>query len=330
MLESTPRDLAYTPPEVGTYTLAEIDRRRSDAGSGVALGIATVDKRLKPLRPGELVTIIARPSHYKSGLAQWWARWLAEDCLARQTDSVVVYGTCEMAIEELGLYDLSVAAGLDAGRVADGEVNDAEWERLQAAAMKRSGLPLWLLGHSLARRRKRVRMSVFTIEQALFWIEDNMDFRARIVFLDYLNLMETERRMGGGRSSDRRVDVTEIVQCAKDLALTMGCPVVLIAQAHRRVDDRSWKLPEMQDAMEASAIEQFSDKMISLWKPSVTEPRGAMIEAPDGRQLEVTDNLLLFGLIKQKTGPAGGYHALYVDPARNFLGPLAAEDPPRF
>jgi len=224
-----------------------------------------------------------------------------------------------MAIEELAIYDLAITVGMDAGKLADGNLNDDEWQAVQGAAMKRSGLPLWLLGHSLARRRKRVRMSIWTIEKALCWVEDNMQFRARMIFLDYLNLMESDRRTGS--APEHRVDVSEVVRCAKDMALTMGCPVVLVAQAHRRVDDRAWKLPQMRDSMETAAIEQYSDKMLSVWMPKVTN-RGQTIETPDGRQLEVTDNLLLLGLIKQKQGASGGYYTLYVDPARNEIRPM--------
>ena len=327
MTEPTERDLVYTPQEVATYSLEEIERRRANPHSGITLGIESVDRRLKPLRPGELVTIIARPSHYKSGLAQWWARRLALEVLEQELDEVVVYGSCEMAVEELGIYDLSVAAAMDADQVAAGELDDAQFERLSAAGMTRAARPLWLLGHSLARRRKRIRMTVYRIEQALFWVEDNWKFKARVVFLDYLNLMQSERRMG--QRPERRIDVSEIVQCAKDLALSLGCPVVMLAQAGRQVDTRDWKLPTMADCMETAAIEQYSDKILSLWMPKVTEPLGAQIQAPGADVLTVTENLLLLGLIKQKTGPAGGYFTLYVTPERNEIRAMDAhaEDP---
>lgn len=313
------RELAYTPPEVARYTLEEIARRRNNPDSGVPIGISTVDCMMNPLRPGELVTIIGRSSHYKSGLAQWWARGLAQGVLAHPEMGCVVYGTTEMAIEELGLYDIAATAKVDAARVAHGDLDDAEWQQLEAAAMRRAALPLWLLGHSLAHRKQRIRMTIRTIQQALYWIEDNMDFRARIVFLDYLNQLQPERRQGDEAS--RRVDVSDIVLSAKDLALSMGCPVVMLAQSNRMTDNRDWKLPTMRDAMETAAIEQYSDKMLSVWMPKVTEQRGYIVE-PNGDRLDVTPNLLLLGLIKQKNGPAGGYFKLYVDPTRNFIGPL--------
>lgn len=317
-------DLAYTPPEVARFTLDEIRRRRETPHAGVSFGVSTIDAKLNPLRPGELVTIIGRPSHYKSGLAQWWARRLADEIPEDDPGSYVVYGTCEMAIEELGLYDLAVRARLDASQVARGEMSDADWTRLEAASMQRGALPLWLLGHSLARRRKRIKMTIETIEQALYHIEDTWQddagngFRARVVFLDYLNLMETDRR--GSGDAQRRLDVTSIVAGAKDLALTLGCPVVMLAQAHRRCDDRAWKLPQMQDCMETAAIEQYSDKVLSVWMPKVTD-LGMDLKTPGGDKISKDDvpNLLILGILKQKNGVAGGWLPLRVEPERNII-----------
>lgn len=186
--------------------------------------------------------------------------------------------------------------------------------------MRRSILPLWLLGHSLARRRERQRISMYTIEKALFWIEDNMDFRARVIFLDYLNLLKSVRQPG--HEPTRRIQITEIVHTAKDMALNLGCPVVMVAQAHRRVDEREWKLPKMADCMESASIEQFSEKVLSVWYPKVTD-QGQTIRTPAGDTYEVDNNLLFLGLLKQKHGPAGGFFTLYVDPARNEIKPMA-------
>lgn len=325
-------EIAYTPAEVARYTLEELQRRKDHKSIGVPMGLGPVDAKMNPLRPGELVTLLGRPGHYKSGLAQWWARWLALDILNQQQSDMVVYGTCEMAIEELGLYDLAVQASLDASAVARGDINNAEWDALEAASMKRAALPLWLLGHSLARRKKRAHMSIYTIEQALYWIEDHMEFKARVVFLDYLNLLESDRK--AGYAPERRIDIADIVKAAKDMALFLGCPVVLLAQAHRRADERAWKLPQMADAMESAAIEQYSDKIFSVWMPRITD-HGVNITSPAGEVLnaEDTEHMLILGMLKQKNGPAGGYFKLYVDPARNYIAPLetwqdAADVPP--
>lgn len=322
-------EIVYDPPTVGRYTIEEIERRRAHKGAGIKLGLGRIDSKLRPVRPGELIVLLGRPSHYKSGFAQWWARHLATDCLTQEREDVVAYVTTEMAIEELGIYDLVTTTKLDADRVMDATtLTDAEMATLGGAATLRGALPLWLIGHSLARRRKRVKLDMFNVEKALYWIEDNMQFRPRIVFIDYLNLLQSSRQPGQRPAENRRVDVSELVGAAKDMALMLGCPVVLLAQAKRECDLRDWCLPQMADGMESAAIEQYSDKVFSVWYPKVNKPLGSQIDDQAGGKLDVTNNLLILGLLKQKNGPAGGYWPLYVDPERNEIHELETEGVP--
>lgn len=326
MMTENARDLIYTPSEVGTLVLGAIEERRADPGAGIRLGISPVDQALLPLRPGELVTITSRPGHYKSGLMTFWARNIARDLLKEEKkQDVVVFVTWEMAIEEIGLYDLAAAIKLDAADLAQGRVDDAGLVKLQGAAMRRASIPLWLVGHSIKRRKKRTRLTLSNVARALMWIEENMAFHPSIIFLDYLQQMETERRKG--QEIARRLDIFENVHRCKDMALAMGCPVVLAVQAGRQVDGREWKLPQMGDQQESSNVEQTADKMMSLWYPSRSLRRGEEIQATG---LFVEDNLLILGLVKQRLGPAGMWWPLHVDPARNEIAAMAREEEPAF
>jgi replicative DNA helicase len=183
-------------------------------------------------------------------------------------------------------------------------------------------LPLWLIGHSLAKRKKRAHITIHTLEQALYWIEDNYKddagngFKARILYVDYLNLMRPDENTG----DQRRNEIESIARCAKDMALFLGCPVVMLAQARRECEDREWKLPIMRDAYESAAIEQYADKILSVWMPKATGDR--KVALPEGGMIDNTEHLLILGLVKQKDGPAGGYFKLYVDPARNEIAPM--------
>jgi replicative DNA helicase len=240
-----PKDIVYTPPQVGTLVLSAVEERKANPGAGVRMHLSVIDEMLLPLRPGELVTVMGRPSNYKSGLMQYWARQVAGEILKEaRNGEMVVYVTWEMAVEEIGLYDLAASTSLNAAEISQGRVTDAAWERLQAAAMKRASLPLWILGHSIERRKKRPRLTMGNIDAALRWVEDEMHDHPRIVFLDYLQQMESD----GGES--RRMQVFENVYRCKDLALALGCPVVLGVQAHRDVDNRQWKLPSLGDGLE--------------------------------------------------------------------------------
>jgi replicative DNA helicase len=317
--EQNARDIIYSPNEVSNLVLGTITERKEKPGAGVRMGIPDIDKQMLPLRPGELITITGRPSNYKSGLMSFWARNLAKE-IAESEDNenkVVIYITWEMAIEELGLYDLAASSGLSAADLAQGRCSDIDYEN---AAMKRAMSPFWLIGHSIERRKRRPRMSMTNVGRALMWLEREMNLKPQIIFLDYLQQITPERTDSGGEVT-RRMDIFENVHRCKDLALALACPVVLGVQAARAVDERPWKLPQMGDQMESSNIEHTADKMISVWYPCRTEQLNSAI--PDAPELTVNENLLIVGLQKQRLGPAGGWWPLYVDPAHNEIAGLA-------
>ena len=317
----TNADIVYTPPQVGTLVLNTIAERKATPGAGIRLGIQSIDKQMLPLRPGELIMITGRPSNYKSGLMSFWARKVAKELQQRDPDDkkIVVYITWEMAIEEIGLYDLSSSSGLSAADLAQGRCTDIDFENLKIAAFKRAMSPLWLIGHSIERRKKRPRLTLSNVAKALMWIEDEMGFKPEIIFLDYLQQMEPEHLDTKGEVT-RRMDIYEDVRRCKDMSIALGCPVVLGVQACREVDNRPWKLPQMGDQMESSNIEHTADKMISVWYPCRTDKVGNML--PDDNSLVIDEHLLIVGLMKQRLGPAGGWVPLYVDPARNEIAEL--------
>ena len=230
-----------------------------------------------------------------------------------------MYVTWEMAVEEVGLYDLASGAGLSASELAQGRCSDIEVEHLRTSAMKRALSPIWLIGHSIERRKKRTRMTLSNVARALQWLDDEMDFHPAIVFLDYLQQITPERIMDNGETS-RRMDIFENVARCKNMALALGCPVVLGVQAGRQVDDRDWKVPQMGDQQESSNIEHTADKMLGVWYPKTSEQIGDPL--PTRPDIAVTENLLILSIVKQRLGPAGGWIPLYVDPTRNEIGEM--------
>lgn len=317
-MDDNQNEIVYTPSNVSTLSIKAIEDRRNNPDGGVRCYIPTVDKVLKPCRGGELVTVMGRPSNYKSGFMQHWARHVAEDLKAGDSHEIVVYITWEMAVEELGVYDLAAALQISTEDLQDGRLDDATWERLQAQAMKRATLPLWIIGHSLERRHKRPNLTLSNIAKALMWIDEEMGVHPKIVFLDYLQLMQSEK------GDERRMQIIENVHRSKDMAYHLGCPVVLGVQAGRQVDDRKWKLPEMGDGLESSSIEHAADKMLSVWMPKQSEPVGSRVQIPgSGVYLDVTENLLICGVKKQRMGAANRLFPLYVDPTRNAIAPMA-------
>ena len=324
MVEQQQNVLTYSPIEIGNLALDEIRSAVETVGRGISTGWHAVDTRLKPLRPEQLTTIIAYTSNYKTGFMTWWARRLALNLAdAQREKEIVVYVSWEDTVEDMGIYDLAHDTLIDVTEIMEGRIDDAAMKRLELAAFKRGTLPLWIIGNSVARRKAAARMTMTQVEKALAWIELQMGFHPLAIFLDYVNLIAPEKP--GAWGDGRRTDIMENTFRARDLALSRGCPVVMGAQAGRQVNERDWKLPQKFDAQESSAIEQYSDVMLSLWLPQTTETK-EQLSCPDGSTLDIDEHLMIMGLLKQKKGPAGGWWPMYVDPARNEIEPLAATD----
>ncbi|MFA5636900.1 MAG: DnaB-like helicase C-terminal domain-containing protein, partial [Anaerovoracaceae bacterium] len=298
----------YAPQQVGELAMAEVYSCIEWANRGVRIGFPGADQLIKPLRPGNLCVIQAYTSNFKTGFMMNWARRIAEGIRKHDdSDSVVVYVSWEDSVEEVGLYDLAYDTGIDASDIQEGKLSDEAVNKLKLAAFRRGAMPLWFVGHSIANRKAQSRLTMTQTEAVIGWIESEMGLRPMAIFLDYLNRIQPETGKSWG--DNRRTDIMELAYRASDLAYRMGCPVIVGAQSNRVSNNRAWKVPQKWDAMESAAIEQYSQLMLSLWLPCLTEPEGTTLRGPDGEKtdLVVNNNLLIVGVNKQKRGAAGGW-----------------------
>ena len=311
-IDDNTKTIVYTPQEISALTVKEIEERRKTSGQGITFGLPEIDAKMLPFRPGELISVIGLTSQYKSGLMMF----LARNAMKNLTDNqIVVYCTWEQAIEEHALMELANVTKIDASQIARGKIDDEQWGQLKAAAVKRSVSPLWLVGHSIQNRKKRPHLTIDDVGRGMVLIENEWGYRPALIVIDYLQRVESA---AGG--SDRRVEQMRIVDRCKDMALAMGCPVLLGAQAKQEVINRGWKLPGEYDAAETANVAHASDKILSVWLPHRTEPPRAMIGAP---AVEVNENLLIINLAKQKFGPAPQYFYEHVIPERNEITQIA-------
>lgn len=316
------RDIVFTPTDAAREAIATIEERRSAVGVGVRMGVACVDAYLQPARPGQLIAIIGMTSNYKTGLMTYWARTAARQIAQDNTENqAVVYITWESAIEELLALDLAASIGLSATDIFQGRIDDAQMAQLKETAMKRSTLPLWVIGHSIKEGKKRPRLTLSLIGKALTSLREEYNIRPRAIFLDYLQQIEPED------GEDRRMQVFQNVYRCKDMSYSMKCPVVIGTQAKRDAYGNSWGVPGIADSMETSNLEHTADAVLAVWMPKTNHELGAILQPKGSSQtLTVTDSLLILRVLKQRMGPAGRWWPLYVNPDTNFIGEMTADN----
>jgi replicative DNA helicase len=296
-----------------------LKERRENKTLGIPVGLNDLDiedvqgRCFLPLMPTELMTIIARPGCGKTGWMMRWARtrsqWLQKNKI---TNRVVAYITLEQSIEELNAFNLAADKQMSITKMAKGEITDEEWKLCLADATGRRFMPLWNIGYSSMAGVKQIRVDADSIRGALELLRETYKLELDICFVDYL------QRMPYDRAESKTVGVSDNLDALKNIALTLHCPVVAGVQARREVDDQTPQIPGLDDGQWTSNIEQTSDRVISLVRPSKYAKEGEQF----GGVTVKGHCQMLVSVLKQKLGPDNFSRWVYFDPVYNKLDQL--------
>lgn len=317
------RALVYSPADLASVSTIYIQSKREGKYPFVPTYITSVDTPAGPLVPataGDLVTIIARPGNGKTAFMSRWARMRANAIynadpavLPNKDKRIVVYLTYEQPVEELYSFHLAADTQIDARDMKLGKLTDEQMSEVVTAGVKRMNLPLWFVGHSLERRKRRPRISVATFFEAMYMLEDEYGVVIDSIFADYLQRMPLPKG-----SESKMVGTSNNLDDLKDGALDLGCPLIVGVQARREVDAYTLPVPGMADGQWTSNIEQASDISMSLTRPCRYVEDGELFGKKKPTLIKGR-NQLLNVLLKQKVGDANLPIWLYFDPRYNYF-----------
>lgn len=299
--------LVFTPLEASNAGEQYVEWRKGNMGGGMPMYIPSLefnhhkDEGFMPVLPGELISVIARPGHGKTGFMLRWARERAK-ALREQAQkgnetaarSVVVYVTLEQKVEELRLFHVAAEGKISMSDVASGQIQD--WSHVKNHLRKLHPVPLWFIGRSMERRKHKAKMNEEEIYGALSEIEqwqgDNQTQIIDSVFIDYLQKFRS-------KSGDNFVEYySGLMNSLSAWAGDFMTRIVLGVQAKRDVDRRDTPIPLMDDGQWTSTIEQFSDGVLSLVRP-------CLYPKTDFDGVGVTGKeQMLISCLKRKLGPA--------------------------
>lgn len=298
---SDPLDIIFSPAQVARAGTQYIEDRANNKTEGIPFYLPSMDDKLLPLLPGELCTIIGRPGAGKSAVQMYWARSRAKYLQSHtMLDRVVVYVTYEQHVEELYAFHVAAEVGVPVDSMARGLLKPDQLELIRNYGIRRASVPLWFMGHSQERRKKRPTMTLENVREALYRLEDwelqnQRDLKIDMIFMDYLQRIPFE-----GHPESKVIGIDENLNKLKDMGLIFSCGVVAGVQARREVDDRDTAVPELNDAQWCSGVEQISDKVLSVVRPIKYKKEGDMF----GKMLVQGRNQMCIVLLKQKMGDA--------------------------
>jgi replicative DNA helicase len=270
-----------------SLTRLEMLYEKGDAITGLPTGYHGLDELLSGLQPSSLVIVGARPATGKTAFALGMAAHAA-----LEVNRPVLFFSLEMSHLELTQRILSAEARVDATRMRNGRLAEADWTKISHAIGRLAEAPLYIDDDPQATvmeiRSKARRLKSRTGDLGL-------------VVIDYLQLMT-----GRGRAENRQVEVSEISRGLKVLARELECPVVALSQLSRGLEMRADKRPMLADLRESGSLEQDADVVMFLYRDELYNP-----ESADRGTTEVL-------VAKHRAGPTGMDRLAFLDHYTRF------------
>jgi replicative DNA helicase len=136
-----------------------------------------------------------------------------------------------------------------------------------------------------------------------------------LIMLDYLQLMRGND--GASGNDNRTTEISNITRALKGLAKELECPVIVLSQLNRSLEQRPNKRPVMSDLRESGAIEQDADIIMFIYRHEVYEP--------DTDQKGIAEIIIS----KQRNGPIGTVRLAWLGEFtrfENYAGPRFDDD----
>lgn len=236
--------------------------KRAGHLSGLATGLADLDRMMGGLQSSDLVILAGRPGMGKTALATniaynvakaWRGEQRPDGAIKTVDGGKVGFFSLEMSSEQLATRILAEQAGVPSSDIRRGAIQEDQFDRVVEAAQEMQRIPLYIdqtggisIGQLAARARRLKR-------------QRGLD----LLIVDYLQLLIGTSR----RSSDNRVqEITEITTNLKALAKELNVPILALSQLSRQVESREDKRPQLSDLRESGSIEQDADVVLFVFR----------------------------------------------------------------
>lgn len=231
---------------------------------GITTGWVDIDACVSRFRPGQLITIGARPGVGKS---------IAMACLAHHVGVKlglpVWVGTLEMSVPEYMARLVALDGKVNLKSLLEPEwLTDDDWRRLSRVLDRMREAGTLIIDDEAGMAIPHIRAALRSMRRA--------GQPASLAVVDYLQLMRSAER-----SENRQVEVAGFSRSLKLLAKEFQVPIVVAVQLNRDVERRADKRPTMADIRESGGIENDSDIVILLHREDAYDsesPRAGEID----------------------------------------------------
>ena len=231
--------------------IKDIQSARDHEGNlrGVPSGFTDVDRVTAGWQKSDLVILAARPGMGKTAFVLSMARNIAVDF-----NTPVAVFSLEMSAIQLVTRLISSETQLSADKLKKGNLENYEWEQLNAKIGKLVDAPLFI--------DDTPALSIFELRAKCRRLKAQHDIQ--MIVIDYIQLMSS----GGDNKGNREQEISTISRSLKALAKELNVPIITLSQLNRSVETRGGsKRPILSDLRESGAIEQDADLVCFIYRP---------------------------------------------------------------
>lgn len=224
-----------------------------DQADRVPLPYLDLQDLLGGMKAGQMVIVGARPGVGKSVVALDIAR-----NAALKHRLPVFFASLEMDRRELGRRLLAAEGLVMLDRLENrNTLTEEDWKKVAIASGRIAESPHLVIDDAPNITVERLRAKLRKMARSAVG-------PARLLVIDYLQLMRPLTTTGRRSPENRQVEVSEMSRDLKLLAKEFAIPVLIVAQLNRGVEQRAEKRPVISDLRESGALEQDADVVILL------------------------------------------------------------------
>lgn len=248
--------------------------------SGIPSGFSDIDRITAGWQKSDLIVLAARPGMGKTAFVLSMARNMAVDF-----KKPIAIFSLEMSGVQLVTRLISSETELDADKLRRGQLEQYEWEQLNARINTLTDAPLYI--------DDTPALSIFELRAKCRRLKAQHD--VQLVIVDYLQLMSA----GNDNRGNREQEISNISRSMKSLAKELKIPIIAISQLSRAVETRGGsKRPILSDLRESGAIEQDADMVLFIYRPEY-------YQITEDEQGNSTEGLAQVIIAKHRNGSLG-------------------------
>lgn len=273
---------SYSMDEMLRLQVERMQAARDGAATYIDTGFPELDTYMQ-MGAGDLVVVAARPSMGKTLITV-----NMQSHLAKFKEGMSVFFSLEMTEARVTERLTAAESSVLISKIKNAKtMNEDEWARVMRFMSEQKDM-----------RFQTIEKSNITLSQIRTHLNKIKREKGKInsIAVDYLQIM------GGLDGQDYVRRIGDVTRTLKEMGKEFGCPVFLISQLNRSVEQRPNKRPMLSDLRDSGTIEQDADIVLMLY-------RDDYYKAKDGKT--DFDNIAEVIVAKNRNGETGTARLLF-------------------